>query len=48
LLEAKWHRDEFELPASTIYEFKGKVDGKLVGTVGIFISMSGEFRGHHI
>ena len=39
LLEAKWHNDE--MPASKIYEFKGKVDGKLIGTVGIFISMSG-------
>lgn len=39
LLEAKWH--QAELPASRIYEFKGKVDGKLSGTVGIFISMSG-------
>lgn len=39
LLEAKWHKAE--MPASKIYEFKGKVDGKLSGTVGIFISMSG-------
>lgn len=39
LLEAKWHKDS--LPASSIYAFKGKVDGKLVGTIGIFISMSG-------
>jgi hypothetical protein len=39
LLEAKWHRDP--LPASSIYQFKGKVDGKLFGTLGIFISMSG-------
>lgn len=39
LLEAKWHRDE--LPASALYQFKGKVDGKLAGTIGIFISMSG-------
>ncbi len=39
LLEAKWHKSE--MPASKIYEFKGKVDGKLSGTVGIFISMSG-------
>lgn len=39
LLEAKWHSDK--LPASTIYAFKGKVDGKLVGTVGVFISVSG-------
>jgi hypothetical protein len=39
LLEAKWHKDE--LPASAIYQFKGKVDGKLIGTIGVFISMSG-------
>jgi Restriction endonuclease len=39
LLEAKWHADP--LPASTLYQFRGKVDGKLVGTIGIFISMSG-------
>lgn len=39
LLEAKWTADP--IPASEIYEFKGKVDGKLAGTLGIFISMSG-------
>jgi hypothetical protein len=39
LLEAKWHKDT--LPASAIYQFKAKVDGKLVGTLGVFISMSG-------
>lgn len=39
LFEAKWHRDP--LPASALYAFRGKIDGKLVGTVGIFISMSG-------
>ncbi|MUZ65681.1 restriction endonuclease [Agrobacterium vitis] len=39
LLEAKWHADP--LPASTLYQFKGKVDGKLAGTIGIFISISG-------
>ncbi|AXM95744.1 restriction endonuclease [Pseudomonas plecoglossicida] len=39
LLEAKWHA--LPVPASTLYQFKGKVDGKLVGTIGIFISMSG-------
>lgn len=39
LLEAKWHKDS--LPASAIYAFKGKVDGKLIGTIGIFVSMSG-------
>jgi hypothetical protein len=39
LLEAKWVADE--LPASTLYAFKGKVEGKLVGTVGFLLSMSG-------
>lgn len=39
LLEAKWHKKE--MAASDIYEFKGKVDGKLVGTIGVFISISG-------
>lgn len=39
LLEAKWHKRE--MAASDIYAFKGKVDGKLVGTIGIFISISG-------
>lgn len=38
LLEAKWQATK--LPASRIYEFRGKVEGKLVGTVGFFISMS--------
>ena len=32
LLEAKWHKKE--MPASQIYEFKGKVDGKLVLDLG--------------
>ncbi|MEU6349664.1 restriction endonuclease [Streptomyces sp. NPDC047072] len=39
LLEAKWWADG--VPASAIYQFKGKVDGKLVGTIGVFISMAG-------
>lgn len=39
LLEMKWHGNP--LPASQVYTFKGKVDGKLVGTVGVFISVSG-------
>src|SRR6266404_1764546 len=39
LVEAKWHTAE--LAASTLYQFRGKVDGKLVGTIGIFVSMSG-------
>lgn len=39
LLEAKWWQDP--VPASAVYQFKGKIDGKLVGTIGVFISMSG-------
>jgi hypothetical protein len=39
LLEAKWQAAP--LPASALHTFKGKVDGKLVGTIGICISMSG-------
>jgi hypothetical protein len=39
LLEAKWWKKE--VPASAIYQFKGKVDGKLVGIIGVFVSMSG-------
>ncbi|MFJ8636774.1 hypothetical protein [Streptomyces sp. NPDC093568] len=41
LLEAKWWAETSKVPASAIYQFKGKVDGKLVGTIGVFISMSG-------
>lgn len=39
LIEAKW--TEQPHPASSIYQFKGKVDGKLVGTLGLFISING-------
>lgn len=39
LIEAKWWADP--MPASAIYQFKGKVDGKLLGTIGVFVSMSG-------
>ena len=39
LLEAKWHGAP--VSASSIYAFKGKVDGKLSGTIGVFVSMSG-------
>lgn len=38
LLEAKWHK--YPIPASSLYSFKGKVDGKLIGTIGVFFSMS--------
>ncbi|MGC5223723.1 restriction endonuclease [Micromonospora sp. DT81.3] len=39
LVEAKWTAEP--QPASSIYQFRGKVDGKLVGTLGIFISVAG-------
>ena len=39
LLEVKWRQDP--QPASALYQFMGKVNGKLVGTVGLFVSMSG-------
>lgn len=39
LLEAKWWK--VPRPASDLYAFRGKVDGKLAGTLGVFISMSG-------
>jgi 5S rRNA maturation endonuclease (ribonuclease M5) len=39
LFEAKWTNDP--IPASTLYQFRGKLDGKLIGTIGLFISMGG-------
>jgi hypothetical protein len=39
LYEAKWLGDE--PAASMIYSFKGKVGGKLIGTIGLFISVAG-------
>jgi hypothetical protein len=39
LLEAKWTKKP--IPASVLYQFRGKLDGKLVGTVGMFVSMGG-------
>lgn len=39
LLEAKWVRDP--LPVSSIYMFKGKLDGKFHTTSGIFIAVNG-------
>jgi hypothetical protein len=38
LLEAKWREP---MTASDMYEFRGRVDGKLVGTIGVMISASG-------
>ena len=42
LVEAKWTSSP--QPASSLYAFKGKVDGKLVGTIGAFFSMNGYSR----
>lgn len=39
LLEAKWTADPH--PASSLYQFRGKVEGKLAGTLGLFVSMAG-------
>lgn len=39
LLEAKWTQEA--IPASSIYSFKGKLDGKFHTTSGIFISVGG-------
>ena len=39
LVEMKWQKDP--LPASEIYAFRAKVEGKLVGTVGVFIAING-------
>ncbi|WP_454843575.1 hypothetical protein [Rahnella aceris] len=38
LLEAKWRKEP--IPASDLYAFGGKVNGKLIGTIGVFFSMS--------
>ncbi|MGO7589975.1 hypothetical protein [Rhizobium leguminosarum] len=42
LIEAKWH--SLPISASEIYAFRGKVEGKLVGTIGMFFSMSNYTR----
>ncbi|MBI1929049.1 restriction endonuclease [Candidatus Poribacteria bacterium] len=39
LVEMKWSKEP--LPASEVYAFRAKVDGKLVGTVGVFIAING-------
>jgi hypothetical protein len=39
LIEAKWVKDP--IPASSIYAFKGKLDGKFHTTSGVFISVNG-------
>ncbi|MDM8549974.1 restriction endonuclease [Desulfobacterales bacterium HSG2] len=38
-LETKWEKNP--LPASSVYAFRAKVDGKLIGTIGIFIAING-------
>lgn len=39
LLEAKWHGHP--ATASDVYAFQGKLRGKLLGTLGLFVSISG-------
>lgn len=39
LVEAKWEAGP--VPASVIYEFRGKVEGKLAGTFGVIMSIPG-------
>jgi hypothetical protein len=39
LLEAKWHRSP--ATASEVFAFQGKLRGKLLGTLGLFVSISG-------
>jgi hypothetical protein len=42
LVESKWIADP--VPASLVYSFRSKVEGKLVGTIGLFVSMRGFSR----
>jgi hypothetical protein len=39
LIEAKWRKKPE--PASSVYSFRGKIEGKLEGTLGIFWSING-------
>lgn len=39
LLEMKWHSEPIQ--AGDLYAFRGKLAGKLVGTIGLFLSISG-------
>jgi hypothetical protein len=39
LFEAKWTSKP--VPASELYQFRGKLEGKLAGTLGVFISVGG-------
>lgn len=40
LYEAKWTSEP--VPASALYQFRGKLDGKLAGTLGVFFSIGGD------
>lgn len=42
LLESKWTIEP--VPASAVYSFRSKVEGKLGGTIGLFVSMAGFSR----
>lgn len=53
LLEAKWTKNP--MPASSLYQFKGKIDGKLAGTLGLFTAQTStdvvrqnDNRGHRV
>lgn len=39
LLEAKWVSDP--VSAADVYSFRAKVEGKLVGTIGVFVAVNG-------
>ena len=39
LLEMRWAGEP--VPASKIYAFRAKVEGKLIGTIGIFVAVNG-------
>ncbi len=43
LFETKWHKKE--LPASTIFEFRGKVELRFAGTFGLFLAINGFSEG---
>jgi hypothetical protein len=39
LVEAKWEKEP--LPASAVYSFRGKLEGRLIGTLGTLIAVNG-------
>ncbi len=39
LIEARWRKDPE--PASAVYAFRGKIEGKIAGTLGVFWSING-------